>query len=307
MTAPWTIEQRTRLDADAADAVRDLATAAEEHDGVAALSEQTILNLATTPDAVTHLVVPAHDGTVAAYAQVIAGNPASAELVVHPTARRQRIATASAHAISATWPSARLWAHGDLPAARATAAALGMEPVRALHRMSLDLRTAALPPVTFPDGLGGMTVRAFRPGIDDRAWLETNAAAFARHPEQGRLGQRDLDARIAQDWFDPADFLLVVSATDPGAVAAYHWTKVTPTAGGTPAGRDGEVYVVGVHPRWQGRGLAVPVTLAGLHHLRERGCATAHLYVDDDNPRAVATYRRLGFTVEVTDRQYAWV
>lgn len=152
-----------------------------------------------------------------------------------------------------------------------------------------------------------MTVRAFRPGTDDLAWLETNAAAFADHPEQGRLGQRDLDARFAQDWFDPADFLLVVSATEPDAVAAYHWTKVTPAAGGDPAGVNGEVYVVGVHPRWQGRGLAVPVTLAGLHHLRERGVATAHLYVDDDNTRAVATYRRLGFAVEVTDRQYAWV
>lgn len=307
MTPPRNVQQRTRLDAATADAVRRLARSAEDHDGVAALSEQTLLNLATTLDEVTHLVVPAVDGAVAAYAQVIDGDPASAELVVHPMTRRQGIATALTHAIEGDWPTTRIWAHGDLPAARATAAAAGMAAVRALHLMTLDLRTAALPPVDFPAGLGGMTVRAFRPGTDDRAWLETNAAAFADHPEQGRLGQRDLDARFAQVWFDPADFLLVVSATEPDAVAAYHWTKVTPAAGGDPAGVNGEVYVVGVHPRWQGRGLAVPVTLAGLHHLRERGVATAHLYVDDDNRRAVATYRRLGFAVEVTDRQYAWV
>ena len=90
-------------------------------------------------------MVPAEDGAVAAYAQVIDGEPASAELVVHPTARRQGIATALTHAIEGDWPTTRIWAHGDLPAARATAAAAGMATVRALHLMTLDLRTAALP------------------------------------------------------------------------------------------------------------------------------------------------------------------
>jgi len=68
---------------------------------------------------------------------------------------------------------------------------------------------------------------------------------------------------------------------------------------------EGEVYVVGVEPAYQGLGLGRAVTVLGLAHLRERGLAQAILYVDADNPAAVATYSRLGFTRFAVDVMYS--
>jgi len=99
---------------------------------------------------------------------------------------------------------------------------------------------------------------------------------------------------MAQDWFDPAGFFLVQDTTvtdDDGEhpLAAFHWTKRE------PGSATGEVYVVGVHPAYQGRGLAGPVTGLGTSYLARQGADSVDLYVDGDNTRALATYRRAGF------------
>ena len=70
----------------------------------------------------------------------------------------------------------------------------------------------------------------------------------------------------------------------------------------------GEVYVVGVDPAAQGRGLGYVLTLIGLHHLAQRLAASADptvmLYVEADNTAAVKTYRNLGFDVYASDVAY---
>ena len=67
----------------------------------------------------------------------------------------------------------------------------------------------------------------------------------------------------------------------------------------------GEVYVVGVDPAAQGRGLGATLTLVGLHHLADRGLQTVMLYVEADNSAAVKTYQRLGFEIFSVDVAYA--
>ena len=90
---------------------------------------------------------------------------------------------------------------------------------------------------------------------------------------------------------------------DDGALLGFHWTKVHSES-------LGEVYVVGVDPAAQGRGLGNVLTLTGLHHLADRLAGGPHdasvmLYVEADNTAAVKTYRRLGFEVSNTDAAYA--
>src|SRR4029453_17944902 len=133
--------------------------------------------------------------------------------------------------------------------------------------------------------------RPFRPATERAPGLAVNARAFAHHPEQGRWTRQDLDLREAEPWFDPAGFLLAVDIAD--TVLGFHWTKVHPPEGDEPA--IGEIYVLGVDPGGHRRGLGAALSVAGLRHLAGLGLAEVLLYVDEDNPAAVALYRRLGF------------
>jgi mycothiol synthase len=289
--------------------VRGIQAAATAADGVSPLSEQPLLSLSAPSGRVRHLLGYAAE-RLTGYAQLDgATDPdASVELVVDPADRRQGTGRALLDAVLEAAPGARVWAHGRLPAAQALAASAGLEAVRELHKMArplgaadLDPGASALPP--------GFTARAFEPGHDEQAWLETNSAAFAHHPEQGRMTLADLEERMTQPWFDPAGFILVEAEGSPGEVAAFHWTKVDPEQQSSvdPSRTAGEVYVVGVHPAYQGRGLGRPVTALGLAHLAGLGLPEVVLYVDGDNHAAIRTYTGLGFHSIMVDVMYAQV
>jgi mycothiol synthase len=309
------------LDADAQQAVRDLAAAAEAHDGVAPLSEQPLLNLGTDAEWITHVVAHTTSGSTIGYVQVDrSGDTASAELVIHPEHRlggRGRMLLKTAER-DATLPSRsgepgqhgkqlRVWAHGDLESARGFARAAGMHPVRELLFLERHLGQPEAPEL--PAAPAGYRLRTFRPGIDDDAWLRVNARAFATHPEQGRMTLDDLRARQAEEWFDPEGFFLLVPEPAAGSTAedadpaAFQWTKVEP--GGPDGARDGEIYVLGVDPGHQGKGLGRLMTDVGLAHLARTGATRAVLYVEGDNTPALATYERSGFTRAAVHVQYA--
>jgi len=239
--------------------------------------------------------------------------PVEVNLAVTPAARRAGAGRALAEAVLAAFADAPLtaWSHGNHPGAARLAAALGFDRVRDLWVMRRPLSPShPLPPV---EPAGGIDVRAFRVGQDEEAFLALNAEAFAGHPEQGGMTRADLDERMAEPWFDPAGFFVAEDSHAPHGEAAemvespsllgFHWTKVH---------RDedppiGEVYVVGISPAAQGRGLGTLLTLTGLHHLRDQGLAEVILYVEADNAPAIAVYSGLGFTHADadTDVQYA--
>ncbi|MEV6960931.1 mycothiol synthase [Streptomyces sp. NPDC051207] len=290
------IETSSALSAERTEAVLALLAEAARHDGQQAVSEQGRLQLrGGEREGVSHLLA-LYGGELVGYAQLEDTDPVeppAAELVVHPAHRGRGHGRALGSALlAASGKRLRVWAHGGHSAARHLAQVLGLTLFRELRQLRRPLAGFDAPEPVLPEGV---TVRTFVPGRDDAAWLALNAAAFAHHPEQGSLTQRDLDDRKAQPWFDPAGFFL---AERDGELIGFHWTKVHAQE------RLGEVYVLGVSPTAQGTGLGKALTTIGLRHLTARGLPTAMLYVDADNKAAVSVYERLGFTTYETDLMY---
>ncbi|BBZ19222.1 mycothiol synthase [Mycolicibacterium gadium] len=288
---------RTGLSADDRRRIGELIEAASRADGVAPVGDQVLREL--SHDRTRHLL--AVDGAdVVGYLNLTPANEqasAMAELVVHPSARRRGVGSAMARkGLTEGGDGARIWAHGNLEAARATAASLGLSVVRELLQMRRPLLD--LPATTIPDGV---RIATYSGPADNAELLRVNNSAFAWHPEQGGWTDADIDERRGETWFDPNGLFLAFDETS-GKLLGFHWTKVH--------NADlGEVYVVGVDPAAQGRGLGAALTLIGLHHLADRLSDSSKgaviLYVEGDNAAAVKTYQRLGFEVSSVDAAYA--
>jgi mycothiol synthase len=227
----------------------------------------------------------------------------SAELVIDPDARGRGYGTSLLEAVVAhSQPGLLVWAHGDPPAARALAASHGFVAVRTLLKLELneDPKRPFRLDVPVPPGTSSRMgfIQGFRRGTDDAAWLALNARAFATHPEQGRVTQRDLDELFAEPWFDAEDFLLL---WDGETLIGYCWLKVNDPPSDK---QSGEFYVVGVDPERQGEGLGRRLVRGGLARLDERGIRSASLYVEADNEPALALYRAFGFEQSSIDVQY---
>ncbi|MCA0295890.1 MAG: mycothiol synthase, partial [Actinobacteria bacterium] len=322
----WT----TELTADQVDQVLALAARAAAADGVEPLNEEAHFALRT--DTARHLLAVA-DGELVGYLQ---WQPSyrTAQLVVDPAHRRQghgrsllgrlrdvlprslpktafateipgarsrlgseKPGDGAEQAAGATdgeaqrpagdGPAWGVWAFGDLEAAQGFAAASGLAASRGLLVMERPLAGVTAPRV--PDGL---SLRGFEPQ-DAEAFLAVNAAAFAHHPEQGALDAAGLASRMSEPWFDPSGLIL---GFDAEGLAGFHWTK---REGGL-----GEVYVIGVAPRAQGRGYGRVLLEAGLDHLARTGADRVVLYVDMSEPVAVRMYESAGFHVASRDVLY---
>jgi mycothiol synthase len=179
------------------------------------------------------------------------------------------------HSVLATRPRIDWWERDSHDITEGTV-------IRTLQMLSVGL------PVPVVDVPPGAILRTFEPMHDEDEWLEQNNAAFAHHPEQGAWLREDLAERTNEPWFDPSGFLLLEI---DGRLAASCWTKVHELH----PDRSGEIYVVSVHPDFQGRNLGRVMVTQGLAALRRKGVATAVLFVDEDNVGAKKLYESIGF------------
>ncbi len=279
-----------------------LLTAATSADRVRPVSEEAELRLQHSGPTGGRDLLATVAGELVGYARLeVDDDECEAELVVSPTARRTGVGSALLTRLEelAGDRPLRVWAHGQLPGSTELATARGYDRARTLLQLRRPLDT--VDPDPRPALPADVVVRAFRPGTDEAAWLRVNARAFSHHPEQGGWTAQDVALREAEDWFDPAGFLLAWRTTDAGEqLLGSHWTKVHP-AGEVADEPVGEVYVLGVDPDAQGLRLGRALTDLGLAHLRGRGLTDVLLYVEEDNTAAVHLYEGTGFTRYAVD------
>ena len=248
------------------DVITAVALAAADADGAAPLDEATWRSLRADD--------PGWRGVVTDEGFALT-HDVDLHLVVHPDHRGRGL---GGRLLADVKGPTYAWSHGGHPAAATLAARTGFQRVRDLWvmRRPMALALPAQPEVA---------IRAYT-DTDATELLRVNAEAFADHPEQGAMDAVDLAARMAEPWFDPAGLLVAVESD---RMLGFHWTKQH-----SPA--LGEVYVVGISPDAQGRGLGRALTIAGLRHLAGLGVSEVLLYVEADNHAALSTYSRLGFT-----------
>lgn len=276
-------------------AVADLLAAAEEADGYPSISEQRRLDVEPGAGATTRVLLlrPDEPGgePLAGYGILEReGGGWTLETAVHPERRdpagapeRMLVEAAARQVVAAGGGAMAVWVRTPGASEPSWLTDRGFAAGRQLLQLRAPLPLAeGRRPQDRP-----VAVRPFHPGRDEEAWLEVNRRAFASHPEQGAWTLADLERRERAPWFDPGGFL--VHEVDR-RIAAFCWTKIhrSPVVG--------EIYVIGVDPDFQGRGLGRALTVAGLEHLATRGVPGAMLYVEGSNVAALALYRSLGFT-----------
>lgn len=312
---------------------RELIAEAESTDGASPVSDQAMLAAAqgqrrlmlfTLPHPVPITQEPIAHEPLAASAPVAVAIVGEGELdlVVRPTGRGRGVGTAALHAalkLADRSAELRAWAHGDNPVAERLLGDAGFAPVRSLYLMQLD---PALLPSDGRDPLAtptpdDLTLRAFDPQSPDDAgaWVRANAAAFATHPEQGRVTEADFALIRAEAWFDPGDLILLAQKREQESghteFAGSTWIKTvrTDADGGVDAAAcartECELYAVGVRPEFTGRGLGKLLLDATLARMAQHQPQRVTLYVDGENEAAVRMYERASFTIASRSRHWA--
>jgi mycothiol synthase len=290
--------ETARLHPDQRGDVQRFIKTVEQHDNAPPLSEYKTMRLDGRLD-VRERVARTADGSMIGYGQAAwhrghdeAHGHWALEVVVGPDARHTDVAARLIDKLRVDtgegdpllW--ARSWYIAD------TAILSGWRIERELSEMR-----RALPIEDVATDFAGFELATFRMGVDERAWLDANNAAFAGHPENGHMSRRDLESRMARSWFDPRGFFL---AWDEGRLAGSCWTKIHDDG-------VGEIYIIGVVPGWDGRGLGKDLAIHGLHYLgRTRHLAKAMLFVESTNERALGLYRDLGFEAVRTVAAYRY-
>jgi mycothiol synthase len=290
--------------------VLDLVEAATEIEGHRPVGEHKYAHLAVGARGWVGILAHDGDGRLVGYAHTRWNQPGvqprmAVEVVVHPAlagSAADRPGEGGAGVAERLLTEARavlgragggllyLWVHRVEDPSTTLAARMGFAVQRELAFMTRSLGERGESAV-LPDDL---TVRPYREGSDDDAFLEVNNAAFADHPENGGWDRKTFAERRSLDWFDPGGLFIAWRGEQP---LAFHWTKWhAHDSDETPAHEPvGEVYVLAVHPSAQGLGLGRALLRVGLAHLHDRGCREAILYVDCTSTGAVGLYRSEGF------------
>ncbi len=276
--------------------IQNLLNYCAEVDGINPFSEHAILHMQYGKETHVQHFSCFEKKKLVAYGHVDLSDQVSGpniEVAVNPEYRRHGVGKKLIEKLVENLESRpiRLWAHGLNTGAAALAKSCGFTQVRTLWQM----RRSLIKPIPNPQFPNDITLKIFNMNTDTSSWLECNRISFADHPEQGQWTEESLHQRFSENWFNPNGLKV---ATFEEKIVGYVWTKVD--AANADA-KLGEIYVVGVLPEWQSKGLGKALTLEGLRNLRSQNLNSALLYVDEQNQRAISLYESIGFSHWDTD------
>ena len=131
-----------------------------------------------------------------------------------------------------------------------------------------------------------------------RTFSETYAAYNDPDDMAAHLTAKYAEAKQAEELADPAATYLLAELD--GRLVGYAYVVADRLPGGIPIDAPVELVRFYVVKDWHGRGVAQPLMDACVAEARRRGGRTLWLAVWQENPRAIAFYRKAGFRLAGT-------
>jgi mycothiol synthase len=223
------------------------------------------------------------------------------DCLVHPGHRRKGLATELFHRASrrAREVGARV-VQVNVPEENAAAKSLLAKLGFGFIRRFLELRRG-LSKLHLADAeQDALSSRHLQAGEEDKL-VQIQNRSFAGTWGYNPTAVEEIGYRLSLTGCSPEDVILIFAADRP---VGYCWTLVNPEASAAAGPNVGRIYMLGVDPDYQGRGIGKRALLAGLAHLRGKGIEVAELTVDSQNAAACALYESGGFKISSTSAWY---
>lgn len=182
------------------------------------------------------------------------------------------------------------------PMAKQFLTKMGFTLIRRYHELRLDLSKALLPEISkiCP------RCRPLQPGEEEKLTQLQNRS-FTGSWGYNANTVEGIMYRICLPNCSPEDIILAFDADKP---IGYCWTRISFWKTKVAADGMGRIYMLGVDPDYQGRGLGRQLLLAGLSYLKRKGLQVVELTVDSENKVACGLYKSVGFKLWTSSLWY---
>ncbi len=182
----------------------------------------------------------------------------------------------------------------DNIAAKSVLSKLGFKLVRRFLQLGLNISKVRWQDID----QDGLSYRHFQRG-DEEKLTQIQNRSFAGTWGYNPNTVEEISYLVNLTNFSPEDIVL---DWDGDKVIGYCWTRTAYKADSEE--RIGQVFMLGVDPDCQRRGVGRGVLLAGLSYIKSKGLQVAELTVDNRNKAACNLYLSVGFKVQTSSLWY---
>jgi mycothiol synthase len=166
---------------------------------------------------------------------------------------------------------------------------MGFRFVRRFLELTLDLYESQLPDI----GQNDILFRYLRCGEEEKL-MHLQNRSFVNTWGYNPNTLDEIIYRTSLQSCSPEDVIL---ACEADSLIGYCWTRRIFGENEIKSRDKGRIYMLGVDPQYQWRGIGKQVLLTGLSHLKSKGVKSVELSVDSENKAACSLYRSAGFEI----------